>query len=108
MQASGEVSLSPMSRGPYYGADLVGLVKSHMGLHLTCIEKQASLQACPVSTNQLLCWYLTLIKNKNKIFLIYKKIQMGSVAKSSMRNGFLIYEEMRNYLTIYEEAVSHI
>jgi hypothetical protein len=33
---------------------------------------------------------------------------MGSVAKSYMRKGFLIYEEMRKYLTIYEEAVSHI
>ncbi len=51
----------------------------------------------------------TLIRKK--IFLlIYKDIQMGSVAKSYMRKGFLIviYEEMRKYLVIYEEAVSHI
>jgi hypothetical protein len=27
---------------------------------------------------------------------------MGSVAKSYMRKGFLIYEEMRKYLVIYE------
>jgi hypothetical protein len=33
---------------------------------------------------------------------------MGSVAKSFMRKGCLIYEEMRKYLTIYEEVVSHI
>jgi hypothetical protein len=34
---------------------------------------------------------------------------MGSVAKSYMRKGFLIYEEMRKkYLTLYEEAVGHI
>ncbi len=33
---------------------------------------------------------------------------MGAVAKSYMREGFLIYEEMRKYLLIYEEAVSHI
>ncbi len=35
---------------------------------------------------------------------------MGSVAKSYMRKGLLIYEEMRKYLTKYEdeEAVSHI
>ncbi len=33
---------------------------------------------------------------------------MGSVSKSYMRMGFLIYEEMRKYLIIYEEAVSHI
>jgi hypothetical protein len=47
-------------------------------------------------------------KNKNKIFLIYKEIQNGAVAKSHMRNGFLIYEEMGKYLTIYEEAVSNL
>ncbi len=35
-------------------------------------------------------------KKEKKIFLIYKNIQMGSVAKS-----FLIYEEMRKYLVIY-------
>jgi hypothetical protein len=34
---------------------------------------------------------------------------MGAVAKSSMRNGFIIYKEMRKYLVIYmREAVSHI
>jgi hypothetical protein len=42
------------------------------------------------------------------MFLIYKEIQMGAVAKSYMRKGFLIYAEMRKYLFIYEEAVSHI
>ncbi len=49
-------------------------------------------------------------KKENKIFLIYvyKEIQMGAVAKSYMRKGFLIYEEMRKYLVIYEKAVSHI
>jgi hypothetical protein len=34
---------------------------------------------------------------------MYKEIKMGSVAKSFVRKGFLIYEEMRKYLTIYEE-----
>ncbi len=33
---------------------------------------------------------------------------MGTVAKSYMRKGFLIYEEISKYLTIYEEAVSNI
>ena len=47
-------------------------------------------------------------KKENKIFRMYKEIQMGAVSKSYMRKGFLIYEEMRNYLFIYEEAVSHI
>jgi hypothetical protein len=40
-------------------------------------------------------------KKENKIFLIYKEIHMGSVAKSYMRQGFLIHEEMRKYLVIY-------
>jgi hypothetical protein len=34
-------------------------------------------------------------KKENQIFLIYKEIQSGAVAKSYMRKGFLIYEEMR-------------
>jgi hypothetical protein len=58
-----------------------------------------------------ICWSdpdpFTDTKEK-KIFLKYKEIQMGAVAKSYMRKGFLIYEEMRKYLVIYEEAVSHI
>ncbi len=47
-------------------------------------------------------------KKEKKIFLIYKEIQSGAVAKSYMRKGFLIYEEMRKYFPIYEETVSHI
>jgi hypothetical protein len=34
-------------------------------------------------------------KKENYIFLTYKEIQSGAVAKSYMRKGFLIYEEMR-------------
>ncbi len=45
----------------------------------------------------------TLIKKK--IFLTYKEIQIGAVAKSYMRKVLLLYEEMRKYLPIYEEAV---
>jgi hypothetical protein len=47
-------------------------------------------------------------KKENKIFLIYKEIHMGAVAKSYMGKRFLIYEEMRKYIVIYEEAVNHI
>jgi hypothetical protein len=47
-------------------------------------------------------------KKENKIFLIYKEIQSGAVAKFYMGKGFLIYEEMHKYFPIYEEAVSHI
>ncbi len=34
-----------------------------------------------------------LIKKENEIFLVYWEIQMGSVTKSYMRKGFIIYEE---------------
>jgi hypothetical protein len=47
-------------------------------------------------------------EKRKEIFPHIYGIQMGAVAKSCMRKGFLIYEEMRKYLTIYEEAVSHI
>jgi hypothetical protein len=40
-------------------------------------------------------------KKEKKIFLIYKEIQSGAVAKSYMRKGFLIYEEMCKYFPIY-------
>ncbi len=43
-------------------------------------------------------------KKENEICLIYKEIQMGLVAKSFMRKGFLIYGEMRKYLTKYEDS----
>jgi hypothetical protein len=39
-------------------------------------------------------------KKENQIFLIYKEIQSGAVAKSCMRKG--------KYFTIYEEAVRRI
>jgi hypothetical protein len=47
-------------------------------------------------------------KKENLIFLIYREIQSGAVAKSYMRKSFLIYEEMGKYFPIYEEAVSRI
>jgi hypothetical protein len=43
----------------------------------------------------LLCTYTD--KKENPIFLIYKVIQSGAVAKSYMRKAFLIFEEMRKY-----------
>jgi hypothetical protein len=51
---------------------------------------------------------MNIDKKENQIFLKYKEIQNGTVAKSYMRKGFLIYEEMRKYFPTYEEAVSHI
>jgi hypothetical protein len=53
-------------------------------------------------------FYCTLIKVENQIFLIYKEIQSGAVAKSYMRKGYLINEKVRKYFPIHEEAVSYI
>ncbi len=54
-------------------------------------------------------WFMHYTDKKEyKIFLIYREIQSGAVAKSYMRKGILIYEEMRKYFPIYEEAASHI
>jgi hypothetical protein len=39
-------------------------------------------------------------KKENQIFLIFKEIQYGAVAKSYMRKGFLTCEEMRRYFPI--------
>jgi hypothetical protein len=51
-----------------------------------------------------ICGKTTLNKKRKEIFLKFKDIQMGSVAKSYTRKGFLIYEEMRKYLSICEET----
>jgi hypothetical protein len=42
-----------------------------------------------------------LIKKGNQIFLIYKEIQSGAVAKSYMSNGLLIYGEIIAHFLIY-------
>jgi hypothetical protein len=52
-----------------------------------------------VSNTTLLCYRKISRhsdKKENQIFLIYKEIQSGAVAKSYMMKSFLIYEEMRN------------
>jgi hypothetical protein len=61
-----------------------------------------------VSFNDSRSWKRTAStdQNENEIFLICKEIQLGSVAKSYMRKGLLLYEEMRRCLAVYEEAVS--
>ncbi len=48
-------------------------------------------------------------KKENKIFLMFKEIQMGSGDKSYKRKGFLIYDEMHKYFYhICEEVVNHV
>ncbi len=40
-------------------------------------------------------------KKENQIFLIYKEIQSGAVAKSYMTNGLLMYGEIFAHFLIY-------
>ncbi len=40
-------------------------------------------------------------KKENQIFLIYKEIENGAVAKSYMTNGLLIYGEIFAHFLIY-------
>jgi hypothetical protein len=40
-------------------------------------------------------------KKENQIFLIFKEIQDGAVAKSYMTNGLLIYGEIIAHFLIY-------
>jgi hypothetical protein len=58
-------------------------------------------------TSSCLCTFYN-DKKENQIFLLYKEILSGAIAKSYMRKSFLIYEKMRKYFPIYEEAISHI
>jgi hypothetical protein len=50
-------------------------------------------------------------KKENQIFLIYKEILNGAVAKSYMTNGLLnkilIYGEIFAHFLIYQEALPH-
>jgi hypothetical protein len=40
-------------------------------------------------------------KKENQVFLIFKEIQSGAVAKSYMTNGLLIYGEIFLHFLIY-------
>jgi hypothetical protein len=46
-------------------------------------------------------WVLYTDKKEKKIFLIYKEIQNGAVAKSYITNGLLIYGEIFAHFLIY-------
>jgi hypothetical protein len=69
-----------------------------------------------LTTLYVLCMYLCilgnavlkLIKKENQIFLIYKEIQNGAVAKSYITNGLLIYGEIFAHILIYQEALPHM
>ncbi len=75
--------------------------------------EEQGLVALHIPKNSQFRGHSTLIKRENKIFLIYKEIQNGAVAKSYIRKGFLICEEranimsyMRRPLVIYDFATA--
>jgi hypothetical protein len=47
-------------------------------------------------------------KKENQIFLIYREIQSGAVAKSDMTNGLFKYGEIFAHFLIYQVALPHI
>jgi hypothetical protein len=49
----------------------------------------------------ILYMYTRTDKKENQIFLIYKEIQNGAVAKSYMTNGLLIYGKIFAHFLIY-------
>jgi hypothetical protein len=53
------------------------------------------------TTGSVSIMYMYTDKKENKIFLIYKEIQNGLVAKSYMTKGLLIYEEIFAHFLIY-------
>jgi hypothetical protein len=69
---------------------------------------------CTVVRNVGLQYNYRIDKKENKIFLIYKEIQSGAVAKSYLRKGFLNYMRkcanispyMRRPLVIYDFATA--
>jgi hypothetical protein len=70
------------------------------------------IQSLPLSPSSLL-QYLHIKapctdKKENQIFLIYREIQNGAVAKSYMTNGLPIYGEIFAHFLIYQEALPHL
>jgi hypothetical protein len=68
-----------------------------------------------VKRQYVTCSLPFLINKKRKFSSYGRKIQTGSVAKSEMRKGFLIFEEMRKYvshmrrpLVIYDFATAPV
>ncbi len=60
-----------------------------------------NLSDAPVVSVQIQ-YSLNTDKKENQVFLIYKEIQSGAVAKSYMTNGLLIYGEIfARFLILY-------
>jgi len=85
---------------------LIGLYNKHWQLAWVnyCV------QFCNKTITELFVSTARTDKKEKKIFLIYKEIQSGAVAKSFMRKGFLIFpnisQYMRRPLVIYDFATA--
>ncbi len=81
----------------------------------TGMSRFSSLQACEgvLIYRHETVFFLTGMRlctdeKEHKIFLIYKEIQIGSVAKSYLTNGLLIYGEIFAHFLIYLEALPQL
>ncbi len=84
------------------------LYQSRIGHHQPSVPEAGTYSNSYWSPDQLHGTWLGRMNTDKKRKWTFQEIQMGAVAKSYMRKGFLIYEEIRKHWTIYEEAVSHI
>jgi hypothetical protein len=66
-----------------------------------CVQVNDSVHMVSISLIVHVSVRLHTDKKENKIFLIYREIQSGAVAKSYMTNGLLIYGEIFSYFLIY-------
>jgi hypothetical protein len=68
-------------------------IEENLGINLTLLFHKCPCFLAAIVSND---WRNYTDKKVNKICLLYKGIQMGSVAKSYMRKGFLIYGKCTN------------
>jgi hypothetical protein len=95
-QVDWEVELGVViGKGGRYAATIDFYVSWLLGISQAMTANSFTRAAC--TQNHSRCDSCCTDKKEKKIFFIYKGIQMGSVAKTYMRNGFLIYEEMRKH-----------
>ncbi len=100
MECKGRVYLPPASGSCYsYHQErkVDGAVWTERGWTSSDCEKEST-----ASRQKLLSrHYCSRYTEENRIFLIYKEIQSGSVANSYMTNGLLIYGEIFAHFLIY-------
>jgi hypothetical protein len=80
-------------------------IEENLGINLTILLYKCRCSLSAIVDND---WRNYTGKKENEIYLIYRGIQMGSVAKFIYEEGLPIIWKMHKYLTIYEEAFGQI